>query len=378
MWTRGSVCLLVGLLAATAHAKGGGALPGLTPAELLQFNQGFAAFRQQIFPADGLGPAFNQARCYGCHSNPALGGRSQRSRSIVTRFGRNEGGVFSALGSVGGSLLQSSGLSPACAERLPPEANVVAIRMTSSALGSGLIEAIPDAQIMARAAAERVLSPAQAGRVHMVRSTEDGQLHVGRFGRKAQWATIPDAVGDALLMEMGVTNALFPDETAPNGDLARLASCDQVADPEDRTDLLTKLTWVLRYLGPPFTPKTFNRVAVEGEQLFASIGCTFCHYDGYTAVSPVAAIDGQRVPLYSDLLLHDIGTGDGIVQGQASGREFRTQPIWLAMKPYLHDGRARTINDAIAAHQVEANAARLAYFALTPYEQRAVQKFLKR
>lgn len=113
-----------------------------TPCALRQFPwTARSGFRQQIFPSQGRGPAFNQARCYGCHRSPALGGRSQRSRSIVTRFGRNEGGVFSSLGSVGGSLLQGSGSSPECAERVPPEANVVATRMTSSALGSGLIAA---------------------------------------------------------------------------------------------------------------------------------------------------------------------------------------------------------------------------------------------
>jgi CxxC motif-containing protein (DUF1111 family) len=369
--------LLLAVVGSTAHAKGGGPLPGLTPFQLDQFNQGFAAFRQQLFPAEGLGPAFNQGRCYGCHSNPALGGRSKRSRANVTRFGRVENGVFIEL--PGGSMLQGSALSPECAEVVPPEANVVATRMTSSAFGAGLIEAIPEQQILDRAAAEFAENPAAAGRVHWVTSLSDGPLpHVGRFGRKAQWARIMDAVADALVNELGITNALIPTESAPNGDLARLAACDTVPDPEDTTGMLQKLTFLLRYLGPPFTPRTVSPVAELGGQLFDDIGCTFCHYGGYTAVSAVDAIDGQPVPIYSDLLLHDIGTGDDIVQGQAQGNEFRTQPVWLAMKPYLHDGRANTLTEAIGMHVNEALASRDAYFALSPLEQRAVQKFLTR
>jgi CxxC motif-containing protein (DUF1111 family) len=231
------------LTATTAHAKGGGPLPGLTPVQLDQFKKGFEAFRKHVFPSEGLGPTFNQARCYGCHSNPALGGRSKRSRPLVTRFGRIQNGIFSSLGSVGGSMLQGSTYDPACAEVIPPEANVVAYRMTSSAFGSGLIEAIPDQQILDRAIAELAENPASAGRVHWVPSVSDGgALHVGRFGRKSQWSRVPDVVGEALVSEMGITNDLFPSEEAPNGDLARLAQCDTVPDPEDTTNMLRRST----------------------------------------------------------------------------------------------------------------------------------------
>ena len=371
--------LILTVLAASAHAKGGGPLPGLTDVELAQFKEGFDAFRDQMFPEEGLGPLFNGRRCYLCHRNPALGGRSNRSSAILTRFGRVDGGIFDPLTSRGGSLLQQGTISPECAEVVPPEANVVAQRKVTPAFGAGLVEAIPDQQIVDRATAEQAAKPTMAGRVHLVTSPSDGLQHVGRFGWKAHQALIYDMVGEALLNELGVTNALFPVENAPNGDLGLLARCDAVPDPEDTRDFLNKITHLLRYIGPPATRGRVNDVALYGETVFHSIGCGFCHFTGYTAASPIAAIDGKSVPIYSDLLLHDIGTGDGIVQGDAQGNEFRTPLIWLAaVGPFLHDGRARSVTDAIDAHRGQALPVRDAYFALPLSDQQAVLKFLKR
>src|SRR5262249_50196910 len=371
--------LVLTLLAPTVHAKGGGPLPGLTDGELAEFKDGFEAFRDQIFPEEGLGPVFNGRRCYLCHRNPALGGRSARRSAIVTRFGRVDGGIFDPLTSLGGSLLQQIAIKPECAEVVPPEANIVAQRKVTPAFGAGLIEAIPDEQIIDRAMAEQAANPAMAGRVHTVTSPSDGLPHVGRFGWNAHQALIYDMVGEALLNELGLTNALFPVENAPNGDLGLLAGCDAVPDPEDTRDFLGKITHLLRYIGPPATRGRVNDVALHGETVFHSIGCGFCHFSGYTAVSPIAAIDGKSVPIYSDLLLHDIGTGDGIVQGDAQGNEFRTPLIWLAaVGPFLHDGRARSVTEAIDAHRGQALPVRDAYFALSLSDQQAVLKFLKR
>src|SRR5262249_31286278 len=158
-----------------------------------------------------------------------------------------------------------------------------------------------------------------------------------------------------------------------------VARCDAVSDPEDTRDFLNKISRLLRYLGRPASPSRVSDVAKQGEALFHSIGCAFCHYSGYTAVSPIAAIDGQSVEIYSDLLLHDIGTGDGVVQGDAQGNEFRTPPLWVGMRhAYLHDGRVRSIPDAIDAHHGQAQDVRDAFFALSAAEQAAIVRFLKR
>jgi CxxC motif-containing protein (DUF1111 family) len=369
--------LLVVLGAATAHARGGGPLPGLSPDELVQYQEGFDAFRDKLFPEQGLGPAFNGARCYLCHSNPALGGQSSKT---VTRFGRVTGGAFDPLEAVGGSVLQEKAISSSCGERLPTDASVVIERNATSLLGAGLVEAIPDQQIIDRATAQMAENPGRAGRVHAVTSVSDGLVHAGRFGWKAQGALLVDVVAEAMLNEMGFTNALFPTDMAPGGDLGVLARCDSVPDPEDTTDFLGTVTRLVRFLAPPPLPARVNDVMLQGERLFHAIGCGFCHYAGYTSVSANPAIDGQSVALYSDLLLHDIGTGDGVVQGDAQGTEFRTPPLWLVRgaQPYLHDGRARSVTQAIDAHHGQALDVRDAFFALTAFEQNAILRFLRR
>jgi CxxC motif-containing protein (DUF1111 family) len=377
--------VLLTLVAASVHAaepvraaRPGLPLPGLSAEEIAEYNEGFAAFRAHLFSHQGLGPTFNGGtRCYHCHRGPALGGQSKRT---VTRFGRIVGGTFDPLAALGGSLLQEKAISPDCAEFVPVTANVVIQRNATSTLGAGLVEAIPDQQIVDRALAELVENPAMAGRVHMVTGVSDGLPHVGRFGWKAQGALIVDVAAEAMVNELGFTNALFPAEEAPNGDLDVLARCDLVPDPEDVTDFLGKVTHLLRFLSPMPPRARMSDVTVLGEGLFHSIGCAFCHYAGYTAVSSIPAIDGKSVDLYSDLLLHDIGTGDGIVQGDAGGNEFRAAPLWVVRSaaPYLHDGRARTLEQAIDAHQGQALDVRNAYFSLSRSEQNAVQKFLKK
>ncbi len=355
-------------------------LPELTESQEAEFREGFAAFRDMTFPNEGLGPVYNAQQCYNCHSNP-LGGLSARKRAIVTRFGRNDAGVFDPLTHLGGPLLQSKSLSKECRETVPAEANVVAQRVPTSMMGGGLIEAIPDQQIIDRAIAQQLENPAMAGRVHVVTSVSDGLPHVGRFGWKAQWALIPDAVADAMLNELGMTNALFPSENAPNGDPDLLAQCDTVPEIEDTDDFLGRFTHLVRYLAPPPPRRARqeeNPRVVQGKALFHAIGCAFCHSNGYTTESTIPALDGKSIPLYSDLLLHDIGTGDGIVQGDAQGNEFRTPPLSIDTKsPYLHDGRARNMDDAVDAHRGQALAIRDAYFALSKAERKTIRKFLK-
>jgi CxxC motif-containing protein (DUF1111 family) len=371
--------VLLAVLCVLAAAPLGAApvppLPGLDDAQLSRFAQGSAVFRSQFAPAEGLGPAFNDRSCYSCHRRPSLGGQGTK---MVTRFGSADGGVFDPLTSLGGSLLQRRGVQPGCEEVVPAVA-FSAKRNTVSMLGDGLVEAIPDQQIIDRAAAELAENAASAGRPHMVTSVSDGLSHVGRFGWKAHQALVLDIVGEAMLNEVGITNALFPTENAPNGDLAVLARCDTVADPEDTTDILNTLTFLIRYLAPAPIRKSSDTI-VQGEALFRSIGCTFCHYDGYTSASADPILDGKSVPLFSDLLLHDVGTGDGIVQNDAQGNEFRTPPLWIirGSQPYLHDGRALTVDEAILAHGNQALDARNAYAALPPIEQHQVVKFLLR
>ncbi|HEV7734383.1 MAG TPA: di-heme oxidoredictase family protein [Candidatus Binatia bacterium] len=375
--------LLAVLLAPAVHAadpvraaKPGLPLPGLTPAEVDAYKAGFLAFREHMGAGEGLGPNFNGgSRCYHCHRGPALGGTSKET---VTRFGRTIAGGFDPLVALGGPVLQEKAVAPGCEEVVPPQANVVVRRSVSSTLGAGLVEAIPDEQRLDREMAQAAANPAMAGRVHVVTSVSDGLQHVGRFGWKATGALLADVVAEAMVNEMGVTNPLFPAESPPNGNVALLALCDPVPDPEDTGAFLDELTTLLRFLSPMPVPKRMQGIVQPGEVIFNAIGCGFCHYSGYTTVSANAAIDGKLVDLYSDLLLHDVGTGDGLADGNAQAAEFRTAPLWVlkSTAPFLHDGRARNIEGAILAHAGQATDVRAAYMALAKTERLAVLKFL--
>ena len=258
----------------------------------------------------------------------------------------------------------------------------------------GLIEAIPDGQIEAYRAEEMREHPGQAGHLHRVVDVASGATRVGRFGWKSQQATLLAFSGDAYVNEMGVTSRLFPAENAPNGDLVKLAACDKVGRLRGPTTTTSSLfTNFMRLLAPPPRENTFQQGGRDGghdrrhngrgggnrgENLFEQVGCEVCHHSGFRAVSTIRAINGRTVDAFSDFLLHDIGTGDGIVQGEARGNEIRTTPLWGISEsaPYLHDGSAPTINDAIRRHGNQAAGARRAFFDLSSDEQRALLAFL--
>ena len=208
---------------------------------------------------------------------------------------------------------------------------------------------------------------------------------MGRFGWKAQQATLLAFSGDAYLNEMGITNRFFPHENAPNGDTEKLAAYDRVVDIEDAPDPSTGTSDIdiaadfMRLLAPPpQLPPAPSSLA--GSETFRNANCSSCHKPVMmTGASPIAALNRKSLALYSDLLLHDVGSlGDGITQGDAGPREFRTPPLWglRASGPYLHDGRAKTVDEAIRAHDGEAKKARDVYIQLTPAEKRQLLDFL--
>jgi CxxC motif-containing protein (DUF1111 family) len=301
-----------------------------------------------------------------------VGGSSEVSE---TRAARTEGGMYHEM--PGGSLFQSKATRPECAERTPPRANVVAKRQTQPLFGSGLIEAVPDDQIKDYAALQAASHPEQAGRLHNVLDVASGLKRVGRFGWKSQQATLPSFSGDAYVNEMGITTPMFPDENAPNGDMEKLAHCDPLPEPEDDGADLEFFTNFMRLLAPP-PVRPLGPGGERGQELFDKIGCAVCHHAGFTAVSPIGAINGRSVDAFSDFLLHDVGTGDGIRQGEAREAEIRTAPLWgvSVSAPYLHDGSARTLEEAILRHANQASPARNAFEALPPDDKENLFEFL--
>lgn len=365
----------------TGSIQFGDPLPGLTSDQLSFFGAGLDEFENVETVDGGLGPIFNNVSCVACHNSGGTGGGSA---ILVTRFGQFTGGVFDPLAALGGSLLQDNAIDAAVQEIVPAQANVVAHRQSTPLFGTGLIEAIADADILRNV----LKTPIDGikGRAAMLTDVATGQQRVGRFGWKAQQATLLSFAGDAYLNEMGVTSRLFPTENAPNGDAAKLAAYDTVLDPEDEVDPVTGKGDIdaaadfMRYLAaPPQMPLTQS--ASAGKTIFQQINCSVCHTPIMTtAVNAVSALNRKPVALYSDLLLHDMGTlGDGIVQGPAGATEMRTAPLWglRASAPYLHDGRAPTIDAAIKAHEGEAKSSRDRYNKLSKTQRQQLLDFLK-
>jgi CxxC motif-containing protein (DUF1111 family) len=341
---------------------------GLTPAQQLAFAEGSRAFAKTYEIADGLGPVFNESSCAACHPH---GGGSIRT---VTRFGRADGDVFDPLETSGGSLAQArsigaietaAGTHDFAGDRVPRTATIVTLRRAHTLQGLGFVDAVPDDEWEAIAREEAQADPSTAGRVNVVFDREQRRT-VGKFGWKAQSATLAEFSGDALRNEIGITNPLFRDEVCPQGDCASLAFNPVPALNDDGRDVEALATFITMLAPPP--RGSITGAAIAGERVFERIGCAACHRPTLrTGPSPIAALDRVEFHPYSDFLLHDMGTlGDRIVQGAATGREMRTQPLW-GLRPanrLLHDSSAQSIEDAIRRHDGQGRGARDRFNAL--------------
>jgi CxxC motif-containing protein (DUF1111 family) len=304
-------------------------------------------------------------------------------------------------------------------ETVPPNATIVAHRKTTPIFGDGLIEAIPDATIKAN-----VHNPAVDGvtgrapiltdpvTTAIAASGVGPSNHVGRFGWKSQEATLLAFSGDAYLNEVGVTNRFFTTDLAPDGNQANLSAAEPLgyslqtpntpttqltpttlqdlpanpALPESptNTDDIARFTNFMELLAnPPTLPLTPQ--ALQGQQLFTTVNCVACHkasmQTGPSNVSPALAF--KNVACYSDLLLHNMGSlADGIAQAQAGTTEMRTAPLWglRGRSPFLHDGRAATVLQAIQAHDAtgaESQIIAKRFEALPNSQQQAIIAFLE-
>jgi CxxC motif-containing protein (DUF1111 family) len=361
----------------------GGPIRGLTADERARFDAGKEAFDRVETPEDGLGPVFNGNSCGGCHN---VGGSGGGSELLETRFGTTTGGAFDPLSAFGGSLIQHDGIGPqgACnyvGEVVPsPQATIVAGRRTTPLFGLGLVDAVPEGELRALARRQARFTPEIAGRPNVVTDASTGAEALGRFGWKSQGPSLLHFSGDAYLNEMGITTPMFPDENCPNGDCSLLA-CDPVPglDDEDLGDV-EKFRDFMAFLAPPPARRASTFSAQQGSRLFDQVGCASCHVRTLvTGASEVAALRYRTFAPYSDFLLHDMGAlGDGIEQGLASGAEMRTAPLWglHLLTTYIHDGRARTLDEAILAHDGQGRGARDRYAALSARKKAALVAFL--
>jgi CxxC motif-containing protein (DUF1111 family) len=362
----------------------GGPLPGLTATEFTEFRLGLDDFTEVETAEEGLGPAFNGTSCAVCHSVPAIGGGGV---ILELRAGyRDASGDHGGLNPAGDTLIHMlSTPTHACQPQIPDDVNVIARRAPIPLFGAGLVEAIPDETILALEDPLDRNRDGVSGRAAIVEDLATGARRVGRFGWKAQHATLLAFGADAYRNEMGITNDLLPLEAAFGISETRMRSCDPFPDPEDQRDPRTGRRGIdnfesfMRFLAP--APRAqMDDVTREGERVFSAVGCAACHVPVLeTRADANPLFHRRRVELFSDLLLHDIGTGDGIRQASAEPNEIRTPALWglRLRRPLLHDGSAATIADAIEKHAGEAALARRGYDRLGPDERERLLAFLR-
>jgi CxxC motif-containing protein (DUF1111 family) len=414
-------------------AGAGGAIAGLSPNESALFTATQPTFNEVDAVADGLGPRMNLDSCAGCHAQPASGGTSpfvnpqvafarkdggsdvvpsfisahgpvREARFVKNPDGTHDGGVhdlFTITGRTGttGCTLAQPDFATALRN------NNVIFRIPSPTFGAGLIEQIPDGAILANQAnsASQKNAAGIFGKPNFAVSgrTVSGQTNnngndgtIARFGWKAQNKSLLLFAGEAYNVEMGRTNELFPNERdeTPSCQFAPVPNdfTDTTADdPAESLSDTERFAIFMRFLAPPTPSTTLPGGAASisrGSTQFDNIGCALCHTRSFTTTpnSRVAALANQPVDLYSDLLIHDRGEGlaDGISQGEAGPREFRTAPLWgLGQRIFfLHDGRTSDLVVAIRAHRSpgsEANVVVANYNALGESQKQDLLNFLR-
>jgi CxxC motif-containing protein (DUF1111 family) len=362
----------------------GDALPGITPVEFQEFRLGLDDFLEVETSDEGLGPAFNATSCAVCHSVPAVGGTSAIAEVRAGKRGSN--GEFIPLDPSGESLFHLFSVpGHACQPVIPADATIIVRRVPIPVFGAGLVEAIQDETLLALEDPSDRNRDGVSGRAAMVTDLASGERRVGRFGWKAQHATLLAFSADAYRNEMGITNDLFPHEVAVGISHERMRVCDPHPEPEDIRDPRTGRRGIdnfasfMKFLAP-IARGPLDEAARNGERVFGALGCSACHTPSLaTGPSSNPLFNRVALPLFSDLLLHDIGTGDGIQQASGMPEEIRTPALWglRFRRPLLHDGSAATIEDAIGRHGNEAALANQSYRQGTAEDRAALLAFLR-
>jgi CxxC motif-containing protein (DUF1111 family) len=369
-----------------------GPVDGLTPAEAAAFALGDERFEERFSAAMGLGPIFNNLSCASCHGGDGRGRLQAEFSNVVQRM---DGAHAEALGE--GSATVERRAIPGAEPETAPAGAALSHRLPPPVFGLGLIEAIPEATILALADPDDADGDGVSGRAHIVAAapwvppTEPGSgpgPRLGRFTRKARVSSILEQVADAYHKDMGITSDFLAVENENRRASVPTVAADRVPDPEIPAEVVQQVVFYVRTLAPP-APGEMTPRRVEGEATFHAIGCATCHVpELHTGTSPVAALANRPVRLYSDLLLHDLGEAlaDGVADGDASPREWRTAPLWglRVMRDFLdgeafllHDGRARTVEEAILLHGGEAAGARGRFTGLAAAAKAALLDFVE-
>ena len=358
-----------------------------TVVALRSFNDNRFIFEEAENIQDGLGPTYNAQSCRECHQNVVTGGASQVAE---LRSGRTEDGQF--FESLGGTLIHSRATHPDILEQIVPEDNTRTFRISTNTLGNGFVESIANSTLLA---IRNKQPEAMRGTAVMVPVLEAGsKARIGRFGWKGQHASLVSFSADAYLNEMGITNPLFPEENTSNGRYVGFGSkYDPVSEPEDDGVDVVAFADFMRSTKAP-SRGTITASVSAGEALFNKIGCAVCHTPSITTARAGTKINGGEFTVpkalgnkiihpYSDFLLHDVGTGDGIPvlplpEYSSTANQMRTAPLWAlrTRNRLMHDGLSLTKQDAIERHAGQASDVTKKYNALSDAEKRQLLAFL--
>lgn len=360
-----------------------GPVSGLTEAENLQFLRGDVAFNDEVFTtANGLGPLFVATSCGSCHPGDGKG----HPFTTLTRFGQIDESGNQYL-NLGGPQLQHRAVPGFTPEDIPP--NATFSRFTPPAnTGLGFIDAASDTEILTWIDPDDTDGDGISGVPNWINLkeyvkerpnsvTQNGR-YIGRFGKKAATYDLLQQTATAYNQDIGITSSFESVDTHSG----------LVLDPEVSNQTINDVVFYLKTLKAP-EPRPESNSILEGKQLFNTIGCSKCHRpEMKTGNSPIAAINNKVFYPYSDLLLHDMGPAldDGYTEGSAKSYEWRTPPLWgLGLSKnsqgggyfLMHDGRARSIDEAILLHGGEANQIRNNYQVLTADEKTKLIQFLE-
>jgi CxxC motif-containing protein (DUF1111 family) len=376
--------------------------------------------------ADGLGPLYNAQSCRECHQSPVSGAITQMSELRVGHRGPNgqfenpsipiaDGKVFIT----GRTLVNDRAICPSGAfpnielqERVPDSENIRTTRLALNLLGDGFVEAVPDQTLLdiAKNQCHETQGRICGQALYVPILEAPGKTGIGRFGWKDVHASVLSFAGDAYLNEMGITNKLFPTEVT--------ALCNTAPEPNDKpgADGLEDIDHFARFIRATKAPARDTALAdtpeaEKGSKLFDTIGCSTCHVRTLVTAPAETEIDGGTFKLpdalgnktfhpYSDFLLHDVGTGDGIAVAmqehfgaaamkrtwknfsykslQDAANKVRTAPLWgvRTHSRLMHDGNSLTLTDAILRHKGEAEGATEKFRQLSPNEKAALITFL--
>ena len=422
--------------AATVFVDGAGAfeqpVPGLDSADRRTFAVGNSLFNQNWVTApasttgrDGLGPLFNAQSCSSCHFRDGRGrppeGPDDPERGLLIRISVEDddgttsphplyGDQFqdrairdvSPEGSVRITTTERSGtfadgslysLAEPLYELVAPDGTVlgpdvlISPRVAPQVIGVGLLEAIPVDDIVGAEDPDDDDGDGISGRAHWVRDPSTNNDVLGRFGWKAAVRSVEAQNAAAFNGDLGITSSLHSTESCTDRQLDCLGSISG-GSPELEDSKLAQVTFYTRTLAVPARRDVRKRDVADGEALFGRIGCSSCHTPQQrSGASDVEALDNQTFSPFTDLLLHDMGPAlaDGRPDGDASGSEWRTPPLWgIGLVPrvndhtrYLHDGRARNLTEAVLWHGGEAESARERFTQLSASERRSLVAFLE-